>query len=189
MTFRFVDLGIPGPSPQLLVLSDGVPYGIQNDQGITPFGGVPFTVGQLPGVTDGSVATAGNVGELLTNATTPTSGQVAFATSATKTIVTLALTAGCWDVHATACLHSAGGAAVPSDATFGVSGTNNTLPAANTCTADVYGIALSVDVAEPVRLQRFNLSAPATVYLVGTVNITSGTDIVAYGSMRATRIR
>jgi hypothetical protein len=62
MALAYIDLGIVG-QPQLLVLNNGVPYGIQNAQGVlTQFGASSFssvagTANQITATTVGSVVT------------------------------------------------------------------------------------------------------------------------------------
>lgn len=57
MALSYIDLGIPGGEIQLLVLNNGVPYGIQNAQGLTLFGAA--TVSSVSGTANQVAATAG----------------------------------------------------------------------------------------------------------------------------------
>lgn len=56
MALAYIDLGIPGEI-QLLVLSSGVPYGIQNAQGLTQFGASSFS--SISGTANQVAASAG----------------------------------------------------------------------------------------------------------------------------------
>jgi len=139
--------------------------------------------------TDGEVVPPGYVGEVLSVTTTVSSGQVAFATSTTHNVLSLTLTPGNWFAWGNAVLHSAGGAAVPTDAQMGLSLVSGALPIASLQAADVYGVALATDIAEVLPPQMFNVSVNTTIYVVAHVDLTSGTDIVAYGAILARRIR
>lgn len=180
MATSYVD--ITGVTGVMLVLNNGVPVGIQTIEGEGVFG----PIGQLPGITDGSAATSGNVGQLL-QATTVT--PVAFATTGTHDLITLVLPPGDWDVWGSAVLSSTGGSAVPTDASVGFSTTANTLPAAVLCASDAYGVALTVPVSALVPTQPFNVTTNTTIHMVMKVDVTSGTDMTAIGAIYARRSR
>jgi len=181
-----IDLGVVGEATYLVLDASGVPYGVQNAQGETAFGAAP-PVGALPGVTDGSSAAAGKVGEVLTATTVGT--PVAFAATATHNICSLSLTAGDWDVWALGRLASTGGSAIPTDAQCGLNTVTGTLGADGTYNSDIYGIALNVPVSLDVPPKPISVSTTTNIYLVMHVDVTSGTDLNGYGIITARRRR
>jgi hypothetical protein len=181
MAVAYIDLGIAGEIC-LLQLTNGIPSGIQTAQGLSVFS----PIGQIPGITDGSAAAAGTVGQLLQAVT---ASPVAFAATGTHNLISLTLPAGDWDVWGSMVLTSTGGSAVPAQATVGISTTTGVLPAAYLCASDVYGIALATPVSDVPAPQPFNVSTPTTVYLVLNVTVTSGTDLTALGILYARRSR
>jgi hypothetical protein len=145
-----------------------------------------FSAG-IAGTTAGANATAGNVGEYLSN--TATGG--ALTNGNAMNAVTLALTAGDWDVGGGVTYSM--GSVTSTNVASGISGTSATFPAGSgqTCqlaypagTAFAAGTALSMTV--PV--VRFSLSAAATAYLIGFCNFSAGTPTVAAG-IWARRVR
>jgi hypothetical protein len=125
------------------------------------------------GVTDGSEAAAGMVGEYLT----ATSGSVGLTNATVTNVVSVALTAGDWDVQgnvtfaAGAGTHTFFGAGVSILDTF----TSSTFPSA----------ALNQAITTATR--RFNVTATTTVWVVAEAGFTGA--VTATGSMRARRMR
>lgn len=180
MAITYLDL--TGVTGLMLVLNNGVPVGLQTVEGEGVFG----PIGQLPGITDGSAASPGNVGQLL-QATT--ASPVAFATTGTHNLISLVLPPGDWDTWGSAVLSSTGGSAVPTDASIGLNTTTGTLPAALLCASDAYGVALATPVSAAVPTQPFNVSVNTTIYMVMKVDVSSGTDMTAVGVIYARRSR
>ena len=125
------------------------------------------------GVTDGSDAAAGDIGEYLSN----TAGAVALSSAVTANIVSLALTAGDWDV-------SGGVVFSPSAATnsfFGVG-----VGGLDTYIAATFAAA-ALNQALNTATRRYNVTAATTVWVVARA-VFAGT-CTATGSIRARRVR
>lgn len=129
----------------------------------------------LKGVTDGSEATAGDVGEYLTE-----TGSASLTTNVTVTVATLTLTAGDWDVT--------GGV------TFTITSAASSLYAAGFDGAFGQAIAATIPTGSgtwvlsaggPVRR---NVSASTDVTLVAMARFTSG-SVSAAGTISARRMR
>ena len=147
-----------------------------------------FTPGQLPGTTTNDNANTGNVGEYLA-ASVAQGSPVSISTGTPKTIVTLPLTAGDWDVWGMIGVVPAAGTTV-SQIEAGINTTTNTLPAATDpsflnstwtfTTADVQQL--------PVGATRVPLAAPGNAYLVIDCAFAVSTN-AAFGSLVARRRR
>jgi hypothetical protein len=141
---------------------------------------------QLKGVTDGSDAAAGVVGEFISSVVTTgvglTNGVVANVTS-------IALTAGDWDVQGEAWINPGSGCAQISAAISTVSATQPTAPGTNmarqsinaTLTAGAYSILT-------LRPCRVSVSGTTTMYLVAVSAFTGGSTS-ATGVISARRVR
>ncbi len=142
------------------------------------------------GVTDGSNAPAGQIGEYL-SATTPSSAPIPLTSAVAANVVSLALTAGDWSVAGEIVFVPAAGCS-PVGLSSAFSTTSATIPAAP---GGGY-VSLSLPGAFPAGTfqafapgsVRVSLSAPATVYLVGSAGFTSST-MSAYGFIGARRMR
>ena len=168
-----------------------VAYGVA--QGIyLPLSGGKLTgalnpAGGIIGVTDGSSAAPGMVGEVISSAVL--NPGVAVTSGVVKNVATLPLTAGDWDVQ----------------------GAVGLAPSGNTLTSMVGGISTTSGANDPVDVGvsrstingttamfssailplgpcRVSLSAPATYYLVANATFASGT-CTAYGNIWARRAR
>jgi hypothetical protein len=173
IVFNTVPTGTTGSS-NVLTLS--------NNRGT--FNGSVSASGGIVGVTDGSDAAAGMVGEYLAGV----QAAVAMTSSSPITIASVALTAGDWDVNANLVFTPAGGAT----ATLGIVALNTTT---NTLPASVFdGSYTQVPVTAAGQFvlvsgtKRFSLAAAATVFLVGFVQFTGGT-CTGQGFVRARRVR
>lgn len=132
------------------------------------------------GVTDGSDAVAGHVGEYLSAVS---SGSVSLANGTTADIATLVLTAGDWDVSGNIIINPTGATSVVSAS---VSTTSATLGPIATRVA-------GTSVPTQFRLgtggdPRINVTAATTVYLVAQCFFSSGTT-TATGAIWARRQR
>lgn len=135
-------------------------------------------------------AAAGKVGELLT-ASLSSASPTSLSTGTAKTLISLSLTAGDWDVWGVADY-------VPDTTTTtavvaqGISTTDNTLGAQDTFTAcsggNLTGSVLGALIAENTPMRRISLASPTTVYLVGKASFAVST-LTAYGSIFARRRR
>lgn len=80
----------------------------------------------IAGITDGSAASAGKVGEVISSRVEPGSGG-SLVTGTSKTITSITLTAGDWDIHSSACFVPAG-TTTATGVFAGVHTVTNTLP-------------------------------------------------------------
>lgn len=159
-----------------------------------------ITTPTLTGVTDGSSAASGKVGEYLESivaagsaASTSTSGTV-------QNITSLSLTAGDWDVSGIVSYISASVTNVFHAAQVSISTTSATHNLVSTAfTNHSFGSLTTIALDNPysasgveslkVGSYRINVNAPTTVYLVSTLNWVTSTQPTAYGTIRARRIR
>lgn len=145
--------------------------------------------GQIPGTNTNDNAAAGNIGEYIQN-TLLIGSAVALTTATAVNITSITLTAGDWDVWATAAFAGAGGAT----ATFiecwtsSSSLTSPTLPNNGGVTASNDTTNGSFTAVMPVNLQRFSLATTTVVFLEAVVNFSGGTA-KAYGFIGARRAR
>lgn len=143
----------------------------------------PFSSGSITGVTNGSNAASGIVGEYLTNSTSGSS----MTTNTPLNATSVPLTAGDWDVQCVAALAPAGGTSIgnysvgigTASATFGPVGANITVAATLTTGAS------QVNVTPVVRI---NSSSSSTAYCVVQAGFSGGTMTVT-GVIRARRVR
>jgi hypothetical protein len=133
------------------------------------------------GVTDGSAAAAGDIGEYLT-----ASGSVGLSSTAYANVATVSLTAGDWDVSGSVQFTAAGGA----------TGTN-VLASVSTVSAAASGTLQEIPGAFPAGFiavigtgsaASLNTTAPVDVFLVARA-VFSGGSVTAAGSVRARRMR
>lgn len=151
--------------------------------------GVTVSRGQFPGESTTGSATAGNIGEYIESVITGAS-EVSITATVAKTITSISLTAGDWDVSAVLYHHPA--ATTSYTRYVGsisiVDNTLNTLPGRFvdfSQPAYVSGGLTFNDVLPPYRL---SLSATTTVYLVALGVFTVSTS-ACYGILRARRVR
>jgi hypothetical protein len=140
------------------------------------------------GVTDGSAATAGQIGECITNA--------AFGVTASNGIITnvcsITLTPGDWDVSATA--NFAGGPATVQQLSAGLSTTSASMPAQNLANVGLtnyfqFGAFTSMyNVGLPIPPYRFSVTVNTVVYLVMLISANAGTATFN-GRIQARRMR
>ena len=140
----------------------------------------------LAGVTNGSDASAGQIGEVISNVNTTGSS---IPTSTPRNIIGLALTAGDWDVQgelwftpAGATMTSVVGALTPTSGAF------PTVPDMSVARQQLIGLsALGITIVSVAC--RASLTAATTYYLVGQVNFTGGTSVTPTGKIWARRAR
>lgn len=138
-------------------------------------------------VTNDNAATGG-IGELLTAALAVGSA-TSLVTATAKTIVSVSLTAGDWDVDGVVNFLPAATTSL-TELSAGASSTDNTLGADGTFIGDTIAAAVlgAVTLRKAIPTQRFSLASTTTVYLVGSATFTVST-LTAYGSIRARRVR
>ena len=140
----------------------------------------------LTGVTNGSDAPSGQIGEVISNVNTT---GTAIPTSTPRNIIGLALTAGDWDVQgelwftpAGATMTSVVGALTPTSGAF------PTVPDMSVARQQLIGLsALGITIVSLAC--RASLTAATTYYLVGQVNFTGGTSVTPTGKIWARRAR
>lgn len=135
-------------------------------------------------------AAAGKVGEFLT-ASLAAGSATGLVSATPKTIISLSLSAGDWDVWGVAD-YIPDGATTTSVIQQGISQANNTFGAADTFSAasggNLSGTVLGSLIAENVPHQRISLAGTTTVYLIAKASFAIST-MTAYGSIFARRRR
>jgi hypothetical protein len=146
------------------------------------------TLGAFPltGTTTNDNASAGNVGEEK-RSDIPAGSAVSLVANTTKTVTSISLTAGDWDV--TGMVNFTTGATTNITGLFGASSlTNNAVDAyqfSHRCAGFVPG---AVDMGYPIPPRRVSIASATTVYLVATAGFTVSTA-AAWGFISARRRR
>lgn len=145
-------------------------------------------LGAMPavGVTDGSNAAAGMVGEVITG----TSANAVDAVEATPvTIASVALTAGDWDVYAAAHYQDYGdGTSSGVRIGLNTSATLAGLPRYKVFELYAVGASVTSSIGGPVPVSRVNVTSTTTIYLVGLAEgVSEGCDFL--GEIIARRVR
>lgn len=151
--------------------------------GITTF---PLGLVGLGTTTNDSAAT-GYIGEYV-SASLASGSATSLTTGTAKTITSISLTAGDWDVTGVVDFHPD----TTTTTTYlqgGISTTNNTLGAADTYFSNTFAIATtSVDASEVCPTVRISINTTTTVYLVAVAGFAIST-LSGYGTIRARRVR
>lgn len=135
--------------------------------------GASITTPSIVGVTNGSSAAAGTVGQLLTNSVTT---NTAITTSAApQNLCSIPLPAGDWDVYGSIWWAAAPGAASWTIVEGGLNTTSATIPAnyLNSFVGQVSGTTVNSGMNVPAQI--INVSSGTTAYLVGEAVFGSGT--------------
>jgi hypothetical protein len=130
------------------------------------------------GITDGSEAPTGAIGEFKT----VTGSAVSLVNSTAKTIATLSLTPGDWDVSGRIVYVNTGGSGV-NTVLAGTSLTDNTLGTYN----QFVGLTAGTNIA-PIANARYNITVTTTIYVIGWSTFTAGT-MTGTGLLNARRMR
>ena len=147
---------------------------------VTSDGSVPVL-----GVTDGSNAPAGYVGEVISSAII---APVSYTSSSQTNIASITLTAGDWDVSGVGVL-SLAGSTTSSNFQVGISLTSSTIPSTQSGnTTYVTGIATGSGSSVPTPSVRVSVATTTIVYLVGFCVFAVSTASMG-GFIRARRIR
>lgn len=149
---------------------------------------IAMSTSQLPGTATNDDAAAGKIGEykeaeLLTgSATSLTSG-------VPKTVVSLSLEAGDWDVNGYIGFNT-GGSTTTTVIGGGISQTNNTLPSPNDTSSFQLQCSFVTNAfnQQPCGMKRIKLAATTTIYLVASSTFAVST-CAAYGKIAARRVR
>jgi len=161
--------------------------GVPTSGTLTNCTGLP-TAGLLCSTTNDSAAST-KIGEYLSTSVLAASA-VSVSSGTGKTIVTLSLTAGDWDVCATLVTKPAS-TTTTSRCVAGISQTTNTQPtfgAENNVHVYHSAVAATQDIALPVGQTRISLSGTTNIFLVATVTFAVST-MSAYGFIGARRVR
>lgn len=169
--------------------SDGQTYGRMNAawSPALPLSGGTLTgplKAPLIGVTDGSNAAAGQIGEFL-SASLAGGSAITLTTNVTASPVSLSLTAGDWDVSGV--VQFSPTAAIPAGSYLGAAlGLTIASPGVPDGTYQVANASVSTSVPTPI--DRFSFTATTTVHLNAYANFASG-SLTAFGQIRARRVR
>jgi hypothetical protein len=149
----------------------------------------PLAVIAVNGVTDGSNAAAGDVGEYLSIV----GGSVSLSTGVQANATSLTLTAGDWEMGGSISVQTSGITPSVTVLMAGLNTTSATLPAAITNRArsdynPAFAGASSTPFAAAIPIQRFNVTASTIVYLVGQGTFSAG-SLTMQGAMWARRVR
>lgn len=145
-----------------------------------------FKKGQIPGSDGTASASTGNIGEYI-SASVPYASRTTLASGTAKTITSISVPAGDFDISA--CVNFEGtGTAVTSYVIGAASLSNN----ANDFVDGAYGYgpcltAAQTDTTVFVANARKLFATPTTVYLVATMSLNSGTSVASWGSITARR--
>lgn len=150
----------------------------------------PTSTTGIVGTTTNDNAAAGSVGEYISS-TVAIGSAVSLVNATSKTITSISLTAGDWDVHGNIGFIAAGGTTIGAIAAA-ISATDNTLPTApnggsyNTIVATLAaGITTNVI---PTGMTRISLASTTTYYLVANSSFSVST-MTAFGFIGARRVR
>lgn len=144
--------------------------------------------GGIAGYTDGSSASSGKIGEVLTNGLSLVNA-TSLSTGTALNVTNISLTAGDWDVTGVVGFNAGGTTTITAEAA-GLTTTSATLPGLDTGAAIELAESLTggVDNTIAMPVTRFNISSTTTVYLVAKSSFGVST-MKAYGFMRARRVR
>jgi hypothetical protein len=152
-------------------------------------GSITVSRGQFPGTATNDSATAANVGEFI-EATLSSGSATSVTTATAKTITSISLTAGDWDVDGVVVFIPTASTSITqyitniSNTTNSLDGTPGRLVSIMTGAFVPGGSSFGSGVPQT----RFSLAGTTTVYLVGYAVFTAST-LTAYGTIRARRVR
>jgi hypothetical protein len=141
------------------------------------------------GVTDGSSAAAGRIGEVIT-ASVDSGSAVSLTAGTAANITSISLTAGDWDVRGQ-CATAPAGSTIQTVTACAVNTTSATLPGGGNLTGYIYlpfTASAGQPVIAPTSVSRVNVSSTTTVFLVINSSFSTSTN-TAYGVIVARRIR
>lgn len=146
----------------------------------------------INGITDGSVAASGVVGQYIEQTSSSGAGSVTMANNVSTNVLSISLTAGDWDVRALTTFVPDNGLSVTflKSTLSTASATPDNTPGRNTSLfmlATTYPGGTGTVLAIPS--YRFNLTATTTIYLVASATFTNSGTVSAFGSLSARRVR
>jgi hypothetical protein len=138
------------------------------------------------GVTDGSDAAAGQIGEWLSSVVATPAG---IGNNNPTNVTSLSLTAGDWDVRGEVWYNLGAGPTGSCEAAISTTaGAMPSVPGIGSRTTQIFVHQANSGQVLPLATCRLSLSAPATVYLIALCGFSSGTT-TAYGRIEARRAR
>jgi hypothetical protein len=153
-------------------------------------GGKITAAGGTQGVTNGSDAASGVIGEFIA-ANVPLASEVTLTNNVPATVVTMTnLPAGDWVVNGQV-NYDASGTTKITVLKQGISFSAGTFGTVNTYSVSQSGEYTPIaanDIAQLVRSQRISIATPTTIYLVAQATFTTST-LKAYGVLEARRVR
>lgn len=139
------------------------------------------------GVTDGSNAGAGEVGEYISSSVLIGSA-VSLTSLAITNITSISLTAGDWDVSGTVAFVGPATVTATISAISSISSTFETIGSSNNINNENQTGFAGYSCNRPVGPRRYSLSSTTTIYLIGQANFSVST-YSAYGFIGARRVR
>jgi len=170
--FRLTSAG--GASATPIALGGGQPGAIA--------GGAPIPIGSKIGVTDGSNAPAGQIGEFLTATRTVTP-----VTGSYDNVVQMTLTPGDWDVWGAVYFQGATFSNVQVSVSTSPTAASLGAPFVNILVHGLSGPPSNVSLIAPQ--VRLNVTAPTPIYLLGYAAFTAPGTVTAIGFLSARRAR
>jgi hypothetical protein len=177
---------------------------------LTSNGSTPTWRTGIVGVTDGSNASSGYVGEWIASNVASGSAITLTTSGTVYSITSITLGAGDWNVSASVNIHLPTPGVTMTTTRGGISTANNALTVPSTSTTGVASnsydtfaslistsgstsisttLGLGGDLLLATKTSRVNLSGSVTLYLVATAQFTGGTAPTAYGTIEARRVR
>jgi hypothetical protein len=147
------------------------------------------TTGGIIGTTTNDNASAGTVGEYISS-NVLTASAVSLITATAKTVTSISLTAGDWDVNGSVYYDNIAGSTVITQAVAAINTTTNALPSTPSGGGSNYWIGSITGNGPyiPTATLRLSLATTTTIYLIAYAAFTTSTAN-AYGLIRARRIR
>lgn len=148
-----------------------------------------LTTANLIGTSTNDSAAAGSVGEYISS-DVPTASAVSLSTTIPKTVTSISLTAGDWDVSGLVSFSNIAGSTVLTNAISSINTTTNAIAAAVEAwgTNSWYGSVTGSGPTLATGIVRLSLATTTTVYLIAVGTFTTSTAN-AYGLIRARRVR
>ena len=160
------------------VILSGAIFGVSTKSNVTT-----QTGGTIHGLTQGTAPSTGFLGERLT----ANASAVATTSTTAKTIASVSLTPGIWDVTGMTFSTATGGTALMQAVQMGISTTDNTLPGGGGGIGVFQNTFVATALSAVVPPTRATLSTTTTYYLVVT-NFYSSTTCPTNGIITATRV-
>jgi hypothetical protein len=187
LNLLYNNAGVLGNETIASILTAGAGIAITGTTNAT----IAITQGQLPGIASNTVASAGNIGELISSNIVVGSA-VGLSNGTPANVTSIALTAGHWQLYGSICF--AGGTSTSITSVFGaINGTTATLPTApggGAYMVDRSTLTLSSgqDYCRIIGQMDVYTSGTPTEYLVVQANFTVST-LAAFGYIAARRVQ